>query len=72
MDELDKILQQHLPDTGLCERSKIKQEQRRRNLKLAVLGYMMNQPRSANAVVTKEGGVVAIDELQFNEQDKIK
>lgn len=72
MDELDKILLLHLPDTGLCERSKVKQAQRRRTLKLAILGYMMNQARNPNAVVTKEGGVLAIDEMQFNEQDKIK
>jgi hypothetical protein len=86
MDELDKILLQHLPDTGLCERSKVKQEQRRRNLKLAVLGYMINQARNPNAVVTKEGGTIRafmeaqsgnnhgpeliIDEMQLDQQDK--
>lgn len=69
MDELDKILLLHLPDTGLCERSKLKQAQRRRTLKIAILCYMMNQPRNPNAVVTKEGGVVAIDEMQFDKQE---
>lgn len=57
MDELDKILLQHLPDTGLCDRSKVKQAERRRKLKVAFMLLIMNYGKRPipNEFVTKEG-----------------
>lgn len=100
MDKLDELILKHLPDTGLCERSKIKQAQRRVKLKVGILGlatYIQEEiflrgghgnPAYMKGLVTKEGGrlnapdmamiggkeghELAIDEMQFDQQEQKK
>ena len=65
MDALDKILLQHLPDTGLCARGKAKQADRRYKLKAAILSLLHKNDYVQVDDGTVYSGFVVIDEKQL-------
>lgn len=64
MKELDKILDKHLPDAGLCQRGKMLNKERKRKLKLDIEQYIQSGYYDHNVIISTPNTVI-IDELQL-------
>lgn len=62
MDKLDKILLEHLPDTGLCQRGKARQADRRKALRKDIVRWLYDLPPLDK---NKGQEAVIIDELHL-------
>lgn len=65
MKELDRILNKHLPDDGLCKRGKQLNRQRKERLKLDLIAYFKSGVFD-DMIILPTAGTLVVDEKQLN------